>query len=496
MNKYFILILLMAGVHHVVALDRPEWNNVGVLEINREKPRSTMMVFDTPENALSFDYEQSEYYNSLNGIWKFHWSRNPASRPATFFEAGFSDASWDDIEVPSIWELKGYGIPIYTNINYPFDISELEAPVEDNPVGSYRRQFSVPNHWDGRDVFIVFDGVQSAFYIWVNGQKVGYSQGSRTPAEFNITPYLKTGENTLAVEVYRWSDGSYLEDQDFWRLSGIYRNVYLWSTPKSHIRDFVITSTLNNTFENGIFSLKAELRDPLGSASLLEYTMLDRQGREVLSGSQQLNNDHGEWLTTQEQRIAEVNSWNAETPYLYDLLLVLKDARGNTLEVIPQKVGFRRVDIAAGRLLINGQAVLFKGVNRHEHHPERGHYVTREDMIRDIKLMKQNNINAVRTSHYPNAPEWYRLCDEHGIYLINEGNIETHGFGNHNNNLLSNHPDWKEAHIDRVKRMVHRDRNHPSVVIWSLGNESGDGPNVKAVYDWVKETDPSRPFHV
>jgi beta-galactosidase len=301
--------------------------------------------------------------------------------------------------------LKGYGIPIYTNILYPFDISELEAPVEDNPVGSYRRHFSVPDHWDGRDVNIVFDGVQSAFYIWVNGQKVGYSQGSRTPAEFNITPYLKAGENTLAVEVYRWSDGSYLEDQDFWRISGIYRNVYLWSTPKSHIRDFVVTSTLDDTFTDGIFSLKAELHDPSGSASLLEYTLLDRQGREVLSGSQQLSNDHEEWVTTREHRIAGVNSWNAESPYLYDLLLVLKDAQGNTLEVIPQKVGFRRVDIAGGRLLINGQAVLFKGVNRHEHHPERGHYVvTREDMLRDIKLMKQNNINAVRTSHYPNAP--------------------------------------------------------------------------------------------
>ena len=494
MKKYIILILLITGAHHVVALDRPEWNNVGVLEINREKPRSTMMVFDTPENALSFDYEQSEYYKSLNGLWKFHWSKNPASRPASFFETGFSDASWDDIEVPSIWELKGHGIPIYTNILYPFDISELEAPVEDNPVGSYRRSFSVPDHWDGRDVFIVFDGVQSAFYIWVNGQKVGYSQGSRTPAEFNLTPYLKTGKNTLAVEVYRWSDGSYLEDQDFWRISGIYRNVYLWSTHKSHIRDFVVTSTLDDSFTNGIFSLKAELHDPSRSASLLEYTLLDRQGREVLNGSRQLSNNHGEWLTTQEHRIAGVNSWNAESPYLYDLVMVLKDAQGSTLEVIPQKVGFRRVDIAGGRLLINGQAVLFKGVNRHEHHPERGHYVTREDMLRDITLMKQNNINALRTSHYPNVPEWYQLCDEHGIYLINEGNIETHGFGLNIDNLLTNHPDWEEAYIDRVKRMVFRDRNHPSVVIWSLGNESGDGPNATAVYEWVKQTDPSRPY--
>ncbi len=494
MKNYVAFLLILAGIPAVIALDRPEWNNVGVLEVNREKPRTTMMVYGSIETALSHDYEQSEYYKSLNGLWKFHWAKNPASRPASFFETGFSDASWDDIEVPSIWELKGYGIPIYTNIQYPFDISELEAPTKDNPVGSYRRHFSVPDHWDGRQVHIVFDGVQSAFYIWVNGQKVGYSQGSRTPAEFNITPYLKTGENTLAAEVYRWSDGSYLEDQDFWRISGIYRNVYLWSTPKSHVRDFVVTSTLDDTYTNGIFSLKAELYDPSSSAALLEYTLLDSQGREVLNGSQQLSNDHGNWVTTREQQIATVNSWNAESPYLYDLLLLLKDARGNTLEVIPQKVGFRRVDIAGGRLLINGQAVLFKGVNRHEHHPERGHYVKREDMLRDIQLMKQNNINAVRTSHYPNAPEWYRLCDEYGLYLIDEGNIETHEFGNHSNNLLSNHPDWKEAYIDRVKRMVYRDRNHPSVVIWSMGNESGDGPNVKAVYEWIQEADPSRPF--
>jgi beta-galactosidase len=492
--RFFSFILLFSMAHFSgVTQQKPEWNDVSVLHVNREQPHASMMVYQSETAALSYDHNQSDYYKNLNGLWRFHWAENPAARPADFYKPSYSDQDWDFLEVPSNWQMHGYGFPIYTNVKYPFDISELQAPVDFNPVGSYRRVFTVPTTWDGRDVFIKFDGVESAFYIWVNGKKVGYSQGSRTPAQFNITPFLKPGDNLLAVEVYRWSDGSYLEDQDFWRLSGIFRNVYLWSRNPARIRDFAITSTLNDNFNRGIFSIDAEVINPEGSNLTLEYKLMDANDATVLEQSVPINPRITQ-IPTEPVQIRNITSWNAENPYLYDLVMYLKDAQGTTLEIIPQKVGFRRVEIENGRLLVNGQAVLFKGVNRHEHHPKRGHYVTRDDMLRDIALMKQSNINAVRTSHYPNTPEWYQLCDEHGLYLINEGNIETHEFGNDKDNRLSNDPAWKEPYLDRVQRMVYRDRNHPSVIIWSMGNESGDGPNVKAVYDWVKETDSSRPF--
>ncbi|MBR8538220.1 DUF4981 domain-containing protein [Carboxylicivirga sediminis] len=496
MKKLIIAHLLLLVSLSAFSAKKADWDNVKVLQINREKPHATMMVYGSEQAALSFDKKQSAYHQCLNGQWKFKWSENPSSRPVDFYKSTFNDAEWGTIPVPSNWELEGHGVPIYTNIEYPFDKENLEAPKEWNPVGSYRRNFTLPINWDGRQVYINFDGVQSAFYVWVNGKKVGYSQGSRTPGEFNITQYLKVGDNQLAVEVYRWSDGSYLEDQDFWRLSGIFRDVYLWSTPSSHIRDFNITATLDESNTNGILKLEGELVSTVANAVVVEYQLLDSEGQELLKHSIDVVADKG--ITTfkaDEHTLKNITSWNAESPTLYMLLMSLKDKSGNVLEVIPQKVGFRRIEIKDGKLLVNGVQVLFKGVNRHEHSPETGHYVTTEDMMRDIVLMKQNNINAVRTSHYPNAPEWYDLCDEHGLYLIDEGNIETHGFDNNKKNRLSNAPEWREAHLDRVKRMVYRDRNHPSVIIWSFGNESGDGPNVEHVYKWVQKADPTRPFH-
>ncbi|WP_430811948.1 MULTISPECIES: glycoside hydrolase family 2 TIM barrel-domain containing protein [unclassified Carboxylicivirga] len=496
MKKLIIAHLLLLVSLSAFSAKKADWDNVKVLQINREKPHATMMVYQSEQAALSFDKKQSAYHQCLNGLWKFKWSENPSSRPVDFYKSTFNDAEWGTISVPSNWELEGHGVPIYTNIEYPFDKENLEAPKEWNPVGSYRRNFTLPANWDGRQVYINFDGVQSAFYVWVNGKKVGYSQGSRTPGEFNITQYLKVGDNQLAVEVYRWSDGSYLEDQDFWRLSGIFRDVYLWSTPSSHIRDFNVTATLDESNTNGILKLEGEVVSTVANAVVVEYQLLDSEGQELLKHSIDVVADKG--ITTfkaDEHTLKNITSWNAESPTLYMLLMSLKDKRGNVLEVIPQKVGFRRIEIKDGKLLVNGVQVLFKGVNRHEHSPETGHYVTTEDMMRDIVLMKQNNINAVRTSHYPNAPEWYDLCDEHGLYLIDEGNIETHGFNNNKNNRLSNAPEWREAHLDRVKRMVYRDRNHPSVIIWSFGNESGDGPNVEHVYKWVQKADPTRPFH-
>ncbi|TLX78191.1 DUF4981 domain-containing protein [Labilibacter sediminis] len=496
MKRMLLLnLILMLGLS-LFSAKKADWDNVKVLQVNREKPHATMMVYQSEQTALSFDKKQSAYYQCLNGQWKFKWSKNPASRPADFYKTTFSDQDWGTIPVPSNWEMQGHGVPIYTNIEYPFDTKNLEAPKEWNPVGSYRKAFTLPANWDGRQVYINFDGVQSAFYVWVNGKKVGYSQGSRTPGEFNITEYLKAGENQLAVEVYRWSDGSYLEDQDFWRLSGIFRDVYLWSTPSSHIRDFKVIATLDETNTNGVLQLSGELLSSGSKAVSVEYRLLTGDGVELINQTVAVSANKGlSSFEAQKYTLKNIDSWNAESPTLYNLLISLKDENGKVLEVIPQKVGFRKLEIKNGKLLVNGVQVLFKGVNRHEHHPETGHYVTTEDMLRDIILMKQNNINAVRTCHYPNVPEWYDLCDKHGIYLIDEGNIETHGFGNNKKNRLSNDPAWKEAHLDRVRRMVYRDRNHPSVVIWSFGNESGDGPNVEHVYKWVQKTDPSRPFH-
>lgn len=495
MKKLLLMHFLMLCVSVTFASKRPEWDNVKVLQVNREQPHTSMMVYGSKDKAQTFDKTQSDFYKSLNGQWKFSWAKNPTQRPADFYQTTFDDSDWKTIPVPSNWEMQGYGIPVYTNQKYPFEIENLEAPKEWNPVGSYRHPFTLPQNWKDREVLINFDGVQSAFYLWINGEKVGYSQGSRTPGEFNITKYLKKGENQLAVEVYRWSDASYLEDQDFWRLSGIFRDVYLWSTPKTHIRDFVTTATLHDSYSKGLFQLKGEIVSKVKEAVTLSYDLKDAGGTSLVSGDIPLKVSKGSIeFSSPQYTIDNINQWNAETPYLHDLFITLKDNKGAVLEVIPQKVGFRQIEIKAGKLLVNGVQVLFKGVNRHEHHPENGHYVTREDMLRDIILMKQNNINAVRTCHYPNTPEWYELCDQYGMYLMDEGNIETHGFGNTNDNLLSNSPDWKAAYLDRVQRMVYRDRNHTSVIIWSMGNESGDGPNVKACYEWVNQTDASRPF--
>ena len=487
-----VLIIFLFSAGYYLNAGEPEWNDVKVLQRNREKPHTTMMVYDTEEQAIELGRKESPWYQSLNGYWKFHWAKSPAERPMDFYKEKLDVSGWDSIIVPSNWEIDGYGIPIYTNREYPFDTEQLKAPGVWNPVGSYRREFTVPVGWEDREVYLAFAGVQSAFYVWINGKSVGYSQGSRTPAEFNIGKYLRQGTNQLAVEVYRWSDGSYLEDQDFWRLSGIFRDVCLWSVPAVHIRDFKVQSTLTDDYKKGIFGLTGKLVRTDHRKVNVEYSVLSPGGSALLEGTARLTGDDN--FIVDAQVFDSVQPWSAETPVLYMLLLKLRDEQGNILEVIPWRTGFRKTEIVGGRLLINGKAILLKGVNRHEHDPETGHHVTREDMVRDIVMMKRYNINAVRTSHYPNDPEWYALCDIYGIYLVDEGNIETHGFGNDLNNRLSNDPDWEGAYLDRVQRMVYRDRNHVSVIIWSMGNESGDGPNVKAIYEWVKQADPSRPF--
>jgi beta-galactosidase len=494
-----VLILLIIGLIFKTSQAQPEWNNINVLQLNREQPHTTMMVFNTLDEALRSDMKKSSNCLLLNGQWRFKWSKNPGQRPTDFHKTSFDVSAWDLIEVPSNWELKGYGIPIYTNTEYPFDTSNLKAPTEWNPVGSYRRTFHLPEKWDGKNIYVHFEGVQSAMYLWVNGTKVGYSQGSRTPVEFNITSYLQKGENDIAVEVYRWSDGSYLEDQDFWRLSGIFRDVYLWATPKEHISDFVITSSLDENYKSGLFKIEGEVLAKGVKDVNVHYELIDHKGKVFTKGTVPVSTTKGIVSFTSKQVILEsIQQWSAENPYLYNLVLSLSDEKGRVLEYIPQKVGFKKVEIKDGRFWVNGKQILLKGVNRHEHHPINGHYVTTENMVYDIQLMKQNNINAVRTSHYPNVPEWYRLCDKYGIYVIDEGNIESHGLRSKKDkdgySHLTNSTDWQKAILDRVQRMVIRDRNHPSIIIWSMGNESGDGVNVNACFDWCRETDSSRPF--
>ena len=492
-----LLLLLAAGA--APAFVANDWENPEIIGKNKEPAHATLMVYPDAASAQKGEREASPFFRSLNGTWQFHWVRRPEDRPRRFYEPGFDDRCWDEIPVPSNWQMLGYGYPHYTNIVYPFKKDPPRIRHEHNPVGSYRRRFTVPAEWKGRQVFLHFDGVESAMYVWVNGREVGYSQGSRTPAEFNITKYLKPGENLLAVEVYRFSDGSYLEDQDFWRLSGIFRDVYLFSTPGLHVRDFWVRTPLDERYRDATLKLNVKLRNYTGkeASGAVEAALLDAEGGTVVTlEAQQARVGPGAEVSLDfEARIQNPRKWTAETPYLYRLLITLKDAGGRVLEVIPADVGFRQVEIKGGQLLLNGKAIYFKGVNRHEHDPDLGHVPTTEMMIRDIKLMKRHNINAVRTSHYPHTPEWYALCDRYGLYLIDEANIESHGMGYRPDQTLANKPEWRKAHLDRIESMVERDKNHPSVIIWSMGNEAGDGTNFVAASEWIHRRDPTRPVH-
>jgi beta-galactosidase len=480
---------------------REEWDDPSVLHVGTEPPHATLTTFPTAELARQRVRERSPWYASLNGVWKFRYAASPAARPAGFELPWFDDTSWADIRVPGNWELQGFGIPIYRNSRYPFayDPRDPRAARNDNPVGSYRTLFQVPAGWNGRRVYLHFGGVDSAFYVWVNGTRVGYSEDSRTPAEFDVTAHVKPGVNVLAVEVYRWSDGSYLEDQDMFRLSGIYRDVYLWSTASRHIRDFEVRGELDASFRDG--SLRAAItvsrRGGAAAAAGVSVQLLDADGRAVapVATARLRVADGAEQSVSLSVPVRAPRHWSAETPYLYTALLTLTDESGHTIEVIPARVGFRSIDILDGRLRVNGQAILLKGVNRHEHSPDLGHYVERSWLVRDLELMKQHNINAVRTSHYPNDPEWYELCDEYGLYVMDEANIESHAYGLGPENRLANDPAWQPSHLDRIRRMVERDKNHASVIMWSLGNEAGDGPNFAAGYQWTKRRDSSRPVH-
>ena len=471
-----------------------DWENPEMFDQNREAPHATIISFPDELSALRARKSDSPNYLSLDGLWKFNYAESPDKRPFWFFKDDYDTRDWDEIDVPSNWQMKGYDVPIYVNITYPFKNDPPLIPHDWNPVGSYKRNFKIPSDWNGKEIFLQFGAVSSAFYVWVNGQLAGYSQDSKVPAEFDITKYLKKGNNSLAVEVYRWSDGSYLEDQDFFRLSGIQRSVFLHARPKSYIADFFAVGDLENNYTDGLLRLDVVLKS------------VGKSDSDVAVEASLFENDQKIWSESKEAPLSSngadlsftkdfpgVKKWTAETPNLYSLVLNLKDKSGKDLESVSSKIGFRKVEIKNSQLLVNGVAIYLKGTNMHEHNDITGHVIDEATILKDIRLMKSNNINAVRTSHYPQQELWYDLCDRYGLYLIDEADIESHGVGYEKDVTLADKPEWAAAHLDRMQRMVERDKNHPSVIIWSLGNEAGDGHNFLNNYKWTKERDSSRP---
>ena len=481
--------------------EQNDWENPAVFQINREPARATFLPYADEKTAILDKYESSPWHMTLNGLWKFSWAPTPDQRSKDFYKPNFDVTNWKEIKVPSNWELEGYGIPIYTNITYPYPKNPPFIDHSDNPVGSYRRTFIFPQVWEGRRTYLHFEAGTSAMYIWVNGEKVGYTENTKSPAEFDITKYVKPGKNLVAVEVYRWSDGSYLEDQDFWRMSGIDRNVYLYSTNQVRIADFFAHPDLDGTFKNGNLSVDISLKNfnPQTVNTSLEVSLLDDNGSKIFGQTQntsiQANSTSSATIT---KSISSPKLWSNETPYLYTLLLTLKDEKGRHIESTSAKIGFRKVELTNGQLLVNGKRIIVRGVNMHEHNEITGHYQDRETMMKDIRTMKQFNINAVRCSHYPNNTLWLKLCDQYGLFLVDEANIESHGMGAELQGWFdkSKHPaylkEWHAMHMDRIYNLVERDKNHPSVILWSMGNECGNGPVFHDAYKWIKERDKTR----
>lgn len=478
-----------------------EWEDPTTVEINKEAPHATFMSYANAEDVFADNYSSSPFHKSLNGNWKFYYVNRPEERPTDFFKEGYNDFNWSDLQVPSNWELKSFGIPIYTNHVYPFPKNPPYIDHAYNPVGSYRTNFTVPENWDGKETFIQFGSISGAAYVWVNGQAVGFSKVSKSAAEFNITKFLKKGVNSLAVQVFRWHDGSYLEDQDFWRLSGIERDVFLYAKNKVSIQDFFAKADLENNYKDGHFSLDIDLENITKNSAnyIIEASIFDKNKQKVFTQKKEIAVKNGKNQVSFETIIANVNQWNGENPYLYTTTIALFDSKNKLIEATGGKIGFRKIEIKNGSLLINGVRGYVKGVNRHEHDPTEGHVPNLELMKQDLRLMKQYNINTCRSSHYPNDPMWLKLCDEYGMYVIDEANIESHGMGAELQSVIdkTKHvaylPEWEAAHIDRTKRLVERDKNHACVVIWSLGNECGNGPVFTKNYNWIKQRDASRP---
>ncbi|MDO3381232.1 glycoside hydrolase family 2 TIM barrel-domain containing protein [Gilvimarinus algae] len=494
--RYWMLLLSLAAPVSASGEPEtvPEWQDPAVFAVNRLPMRADFLPFSSRRDARRGQIDGTPFYQRLDGVWRFHFSPNALNAPEGFYRREFDDSQWSSIPVPGNWELNGFGKPRYTNAGYVFPANEPRVPYRDNATGFYRRSFTVPDAWRDRQVVIHFGGVSSAFYLWVNGKKVGYSEDSKLPAEFDISAFVQPGKNLLAVQVYRFSDGSYLENQDFWNLSGIERSVYLYARPSTHFRDINLDANLADDYRTGILRLNIDLHAPRQQTTSVEYRLRDATGKTVLQ--RKLTTD--ERRLKLEQSLDEVGPWSAESPYLYTLELAVFDDRHRLQEVVRQSVGFRRVEMRGGQLLVNGQAVILRGVNRHEHDPRTGRVISRESMERDIALMKQHNINAVRAAHYPNRREWYELADQYGLYVMDEANNESHeyqviGVLQGEEHWLGNKPHWRAPMMARMERMVKRDINHPSIILWSIGNECGLGTTLQAMADWSRHYDPTRP---
>lgn len=475
--RKIILFLSVISLSTLVSAQRfNEWKDPNVNEVNRVPMKATMRS-DSPTI-------------SLNGIWNFNWVKDADKRPTDFYKVDLNDKGWAKMPVPGIWELNGYGAPLYKNVGYAwyghYENNPPLVPERDNNVGSYRKMIDVPKEWSGKDIFIEFGSVTSNIYLYINGKFVGYSEDSKLGCTFNITPFVKSGSNLIAFQVFRWCDGTYLEDQDFWRLSGVARGVKIFAKHKERLDDFFVTPSLDENYINGSLDIKLEFTAGVKDAELV---LKDASGKVVKS----LKAIPSKGVATLKMDVENPAKWSAEEPNLYSLEISVNNKSGVT-EVIKQDVGFRSVEIKNGNLLVNGKAVLIKGVNRHEVDPVRGYVVSVERMIQDIKVMKELNVNAVRTCHYPDDPIWYTLCDRYGLYVYDEANVESHGMG-YGEKTLAKNPSYAKAHLERNSRMVQRDKNHPSIIVWSMGNEAGHGPNFEACYKWIKSYDPSRPVH-
>lgn len=525
-NPIFFLLIIFASFCLGQSRPNKHWENPDTNQINRIQMRASSFAYENKDLAVKGVYENSKWYMNLNGYWKFNWVDTPEKRPIDFYKEEFSDSKWDSIKVPANWEFNGFGIPIYVNIGYEFSkkMTPPTIPSEINPVGSYRKKVFIPNDWNGQKVFIHVGAFKSAFYIWVNGKFVGYSEDGKLEAEFDLTSYVKKGENLIALEGYRWSDGTYLEGQDMWRVSGITRDVYLFARPQIDMWDFKSTASLDEKYKDGVFKLDVELNSSQiinKGKYFIETEILDANNKTVLKKRMDVtetipkyhdsgliifhktlrdkgelaehNKELGKKVVHFEGVIKNVNKWSAEIPNLYTALISLVDEKNNIIESIPAKIGFRNIEIKNGQLLVNGKPVLIKGVNRHEHSAVTGQYVSKEEMLEDIKIFKKFNINTLRTSHYPNSPYMYELCDKYGIYVIDEANVESHGIGYDLSKTLANDYKWLKPHWERNYRMILRDRNHPSIIIWSMSNEAGNGYNFYNVYQGIKKLDPTRP---
>ncbi|MBQ9570983.1 MAG: DUF4981 domain-containing protein [Prevotella sp.] len=505
-RKLYFLMIACALTIQVKAQQFTEWQDMQVNEINRFDPHASFFAYENKEKALKGDMNASDNFLSLHGNWNFKWVENADQRPTDFYKTDYNDKGWGTMKIPAIWEVNGFGDPIYVNIGFAwkghFKNNPPYVPVKDNHVGSYRKIVKIPNNWDGKQIIAHFGSVTSNIYLWVNGQFVGYAEDSKMAAEFDVTSYLHSGDNLFAFQVFRWSDGSYCEDQDFWRLSGVARDSYLYARNKDvHVDDLQIKQSLTNNYKDGTLDIKA----PATANTVIKYQLLDAQGKEMTMTGIQESEENG--VKSFKATLPDCKRWTAETPYLYRLVAsvyavkttkkgrkTITQVAAEPTEVICQKIGFRKVEIKNAQLLVNGQPIYIKGVDRHEMDPDGGYVVSRERMIQDIKIMKQFNINAVRTCHYPDDPIWYELCDEYGIYLCAEANQESHGFGYHDD-AISKTPLFAQQIMERNQHNIRVNFNHPSVIIWSMGNETVDGPNFAEVFKWIKTVDADRPIH-